>query len=81
MENSDWIDNFPGLSRLEPGIREKIVANSRVVELPQATPIFGPGKAPDAFLLLIDGVVRVQQVSEGGGKSFSTECPQVKAAP
>ena len=66
MTNKDWIGNYPGLSRLEPGIRDKIVANSQVVTLPQATQIFGPGKAPDAFLLLIDGIVRVQQVSEGG---------------
>lgn len=66
MANEDWLEKFPGLSRLEPGIRAKLIQNSKLVSLPQATQIFGPGKAPDAFLLLVDGIVRVQQVSEGG---------------
>ena len=30
------------------------------------TRIFGPGQSPESFLLLIDGTVRVQKVSEGG---------------
>lgn len=62
----DWIDQFPGLSRLESGLRTTLVARSRIVEVPAGTVIFGPGKAPENLLLLLDGVVRVQQVSDSG---------------
>lgn len=63
---TSWIEQFPGLSQLEDGLRETLVRQSRVVEVPQGTVIFGPGKAPENLLLLLDGVVRVQQVAENG---------------
>lgn len=66
MTDTNWIREFPGLAGLETGIRERVAASSSVVRLPEGTQIFGPGKAPEHFLLLIEGVVRVQQVSEGG---------------
>ena len=68
-----WIDRFEGLSRLSPDIRETLVARSRIVEAPNDTVIFGPGKAPEHMLLLLDGTVRVQQASESrGARSCST---------
>jgi len=63
---SDWIAQFPGLSRLEPDIRNVLIRKSAVVTVPQGTVIFGPGKSPENLLLLLEGRVRVQQVSEGG---------------
>lgn len=63
---ADWIEQFPGLSRLDGDLREMLVRQSRVVEVPQGTVIFGPGKAPENLLLLLAGVVRVQQVAENG---------------
>ncbi|MBO6562470.1 MAG: Crp/Fnr family transcriptional regulator [Nisaea sp.] len=63
---ADWIEQFPGLSRLDGDLRETLVRQSRVVEVPQGTVIFGPGKAPENLLLLLAGVVRVQQVAENG---------------
>ena len=62
----DWIDRFPGLSKLDEPIRKTLIERSRIVELPAGTLIFGPGKAPDSLLLLLDGAVRVQEVSENG---------------
>lgn len=62
----DWIDRFPGLSKLDTSIREILVERSKIAELPEGTVIFGPGKAPDNLLLLLDGTVRVQQVAENG---------------
>lgn len=62
----DWVDQFPGLSKLPDDIRATLTGRSKVVELPQGAVIFGPGKAPDSLLLLLDGVVRVQQVAENG---------------
>lgn len=64
--NPDWIDQFPGLARLDTGLRRMLVERSRIVAVPEGTVIFGPGKAPENLLLLLDGVVRVQQVSDSG---------------
>lgn len=61
-----WIEQFPGLARLEPDLREVLVSRSRVLALPAGSRIFGPGQAPENFLLLLDGTIRVQQVSESG---------------
>lgn len=66
MATSQWIDSFPGLSRLELDIKKRLLDTSQVVTLAEGTEIFGPGKAPENFLLLLSGIVRVQQVSEGG---------------
>ena len=62
----DWINHFPGLLELDEPTQKKLFEKSRVVELPSGTLIFGPGKAPESHLLLIDGTVRVQQISENG---------------
>lgn len=61
-----WIDRFQGLSQLEPTIKDRLVARSKILSVPRDTMIFGPGKAPDHLLLLLDGTVRVQQLSDTG---------------
>lgn len=66
MTAPDWISSFPGLKKLEPGIAKPLIETSKVVRLPAGTRIFGPGQAPEAYLLLIEGTVRVQQVSDTG---------------
>lgn len=63
---SDWIERFPGLAELDEPIRKTLIEQSRIAALPAGTRIFGPGKAPDSLLLLLEGTVRVQQVSESG---------------
>ncbi|OKL43382.1 Crp/Fnr family transcriptional regulator [Pseudovibrio exalbescens] len=65
-ETMNWIDRFEGLSKLEAPIRDILTNRSTVVSVPKDTIIFGPGKAPDHLLLLLQGVVRVQQLSENG---------------
>ena len=62
----DWITQFAGLNRLEPAIRDVLNRKSAVILVPEGTVIFGPGKSPENLLLLLEGRVRVQQVSEGG---------------
>jgi CRP/FNR family transcriptional regulator, anaerobic regulatory protein len=62
----DWIARFPGLSGLETTVRERLVREGRITQVPAGTRIFGPGKPPTQLLLLLDGSVRVQQTSEGG---------------
>jgi CRP/FNR family transcriptional regulator len=62
----DWIDRFAGLSQLDSSLRNTLVSKSQVVTLPKNSILFGPGKSPENLLLLLEGVVRVQQVTEGG---------------
>lgn len=61
-----WINQFPSLSLLPAAVRDRLIRSSKVVELPDGSRLFGPGQAPESFLLLLDGTVRVQQVSENG---------------
>jgi len=63
---TNWIDRFHGLSQLEAPIRDLLVSRSKVITVPKDTVIFGPGKPPENLLLLLDGTVRVQQLSESG---------------
>jgi CRP/FNR family transcriptional regulator len=65
-DTESWIGRFPGLSKLEDKVRASLLAHSRVVDVPAGSVIFGPGKAPENLLLLLEGTVRVQQVSESG---------------
>lgn len=66
MTDADWTYSFPGLKKLEPKVAKPLVETSKVVRLPAGTKIFGPGQAPEAYLLLLKGTVRVQQVSDTG---------------
>ena len=61
-----WIEQFSGLSQLEEPVRRTLIERSRVIRVQKGTVVFGPGKAPDNMLLLLDGTLRVQQVSENG---------------
>lgn len=65
-EPSNWISRFPGLARLSPPLVHDLLSASRVLKLPAGSKIYGPGQAPEAYILLLDGTVRVQQVSESG---------------
>lgn len=66
MQTGDWISRFPGLESLPADLRQSLARASHVASLPAGSRIYGPGRAPEAFLLLLEGSVRVQQVSEGG---------------
>ena len=61
-----WIGKFPGLQRLEPAIASVLERDGRLVSLPAGSRIYGPGQPPESFLLLLQGTVRVQQVSDSG---------------
>lgn len=66
MTTPPWTSRFPGLGKLEPEAEKLLLETSRIVGLEAGTRIFGPGQAPDAYLLLLTGTVRVQQMSETG---------------
>lgn len=63
---ASWIDRFAGLSRLDPDLRDSLTAQSKIMTFPAGTVIFGPSKAPEHLILLLDGRVRVQQTSDNG---------------
>lgn len=65
-EENTWIDRFPGLSRMDVPVKQLLVTRSSIISAPAGTTIFGPGKSPENMLFLLDGTVRVQQVSETG---------------
>jgi CRP/FNR family transcriptional regulator, anaerobic regulatory protein len=64
--SDEWVERFPGLSQLEEPTKQLLLARSTIVSVPAGTTIFGPGKSPENMLFLLDGTVRVQQVSETG---------------
>ena len=61
-----WIDRFPNLAALPAEDRRLLSARAAEVSLPAGTTIFAPGVAAESFLLVLEGTVRVQQVSPGG---------------
>lgn len=65
-DKSNWLQHFPALGDLSAEAAQTLVAASSVVAMKAGNRIFGPGQAPENYFLLIDGTVRVQQVSEGG---------------
>ena len=62
----DWTDRFPALRQLPADVFARLRSLSLVVELPEGSRIFGPGQAPQNYLMLLDGTIRVQQTSETG---------------
>lgn len=65
-ENSAWVERFPGLSRLNSDTKETLLARSTIVTVPEGATMFGPGKSPEHMFFLLDGTLRVQQVSDTG---------------
>lgn len=57
---------FPALRALEPDARPLLAGGLRDMRLPVGTTLFGDGDACQAFLLLLEGCVRVQKVAESG---------------
>lgn len=66
IDTDEWVERFPGLSRLDVPIKQILLTRSAIVDVPAGTMIFGPGKSPENMLFLLEGTVRVQQVSDTG---------------
>ncbi len=65
-DTANWISRFQGLMQLDQDTREQLLRKSQIISAPKGAVIFGPGKSPENMLFLLDGTVRVQQVSETG---------------
>jgi len=67
MDLSDgWLRSVPGLADMDGADVRRLLQSAQVVELPAATAVFRAGDACNSFLLVLDGVVRVQMCSENG---------------
>lgn len=62
----DWINRFSGLSDLEPQVHSALLSDAKQQVVPKGTVIFGPDTPAENLLLVLDGTVRVQQLSEDG---------------
>jgi CRP/FNR family transcriptional regulator, anaerobic regulatory protein len=65
-----WIQRFADLASLPPDIAADLVARSRIVQLPAGARVFEAGQRAQNMLLLLQGSVRVQQVSDTGREVF-----------
>lgn len=61
-----WIDRFSGLARLPEPLRRGLEESARLVRFAPGARLFTPGQPPDTMLMLVEGSIRVQQVSESG---------------
>ncbi len=62
----DWISRFAGLNALPERLRSKLVSQSRIITLKKGALVFGQGASPENLLMLLEGTVRVQQLSDTG---------------
>lgn len=63
---SNWIERISGLEQLPEELQEQLLAQSKIVSLPEGEVIFGPGRVPENLLLLLEGTIRVQHLSTEG---------------
>ena len=61
-----WIELFPALQNLSAEVIASLTEHSSIISLPLGSRVYGPGQSPQSYLLLLDGTLRVQQVSESG---------------
>lgn len=63
---SAWLDRFPALQAIRDPDWLSALADVRRLRLPQGVTAFHAGDAPQSYLLVLSGVVRVQKLSESG---------------
>lgn len=57
---------LPFLANAPEDIRSLVAAEANAVDLPAGVRVYAPGQAPEHFLMVLSGSVRVQQVSQHG---------------
>ena len=51
----EWVERFPSLSRLELPIKQLLLSQSAIIEVPKRVAIFGPRNPPKKMSFLLDG--------------------------
>ncbi|MGE5477977.1 MAG: Crp/Fnr family transcriptional regulator [Bacteroidales bacterium] len=64
--NQEIATSFPQFARLDPDSARMLEGAARMVSIPAGTVLFQDGSECSAYVLVIDGSIRVQKVSEGG---------------
>ena len=62
----DWMDAIPALAGFDADTRERLRTQTRAMEAPAGTRLFGDGSPCQAYLMVLAGQVRVQKVGENG---------------
>ncbi len=65
-DRDGWLAYFPPLIRLEPEARRCLCDAARTINVPAGTRVFQEGSPSENYMLVLDGSVRVQKVSESG---------------
>lgn len=66
LQSADWLCFFPALSAIHDSAWLKAVAEAKILNLPPGEAVFKEGEQCNTFLLVIEGAVRVQKLSESG---------------
>ncbi len=66
LDKLDWIQQFPSLNQLSNRSRDQLEQQAASVSIAAGTKVFAPGQGCDNYFLIVNGVVRVQQLSETG---------------
>ena len=63
---ADWTERFQGTAALPRTVRDRLLNEARIVEMPEGAQVFGPLNVPDSLFFLYDGRIRVSQSSDTG---------------
>lgn len=63
---ADWTERFQGTAALPRSVRDRLLKEARIVEMPKGAQVFGPANVPDSLFFLYDGRIRVSQNSDTG---------------
>jgi len=66
MSTPNWIDTIAQLKTLPSADKEQICNQARYLEVPARTRVFASGQDCEAFLIVLDGSVRVQMIADNG---------------
>ena len=66
MNEDLWKQRFAALDVAKDGALERLAARARLVTIPPGTRVFEPGSQCEAYLLVAEGSVRVQLLTENG---------------
>ena len=66
MDLGNWTDKFQGTRGLPVSVREKLAQSAQILRFSRGSQIFGPDNVPDSLLFLLDGTIRVSQMSDNG---------------
>jgi len=66
MSTLDWIDTIPQLKALSKTDKQLLCNQARQLEVPARTRVFTSGQDCEAFLIVLEGSVRVQMIGDNG---------------